>query len=162
GAAQYRPLDRIEARVFDLGAARRLGEALQRSTNVAIYAGNGCVHSEAAGALRAAAEALDVPGMTTLRAKGVFPGGRPAALGGFGMGGSPRAHAAIAEGAIDTLLVIGVSLNEYNTLWSTRLSPRVALAQVDMDPGQLDPNDYRTISVTGDAREALSWLLSPG
>jgi acetolactate synthase I/II/III large subunit len=161
GSARYRPLDRIEPRTLDLTAARRLTGALRRSTNVAIYAGNGCVCSGASDALLAAAEALDVPVMTTLRAKGVFPEDHPLSLGVFGMGGSPRAHAAVLEGAIDTLLVVGVSLNEYNTLWSPSLAPRITLAQVDLDPCQLDPNDYEALSVTGDAREALAWLLAP-
>ena len=48
---------------------------------VAVLAGAGVEHGNGAASLRQFAEAFDIPVATTLRAKGVFPGGPPAVAG---------------------------------------------------------------------------------
>lgn len=162
-AASYRPLPRAASpQILDVAAMLAVGRALGQGANVAIYAGNGCVHAGASRALVAFAERFQVPVMTTLRAKGVFPEDHPLALGTFGLGGSMRARAMLEGNELDALLVLGVSLNENNTLWSPRLQPRKQLLTVDIDPRALHPNAYTGASALGDARAALEWLSEPG
>lgn len=147
-------------RVLDREAMTDVRALLQGATRVAIYAGNGCVRSGAGDALRRFAEEHAVPVVTTLRAKGVYPEDEAMALGVFGMGGSLHARALFRDGGIDVLVVAGVSLNEYNTLWSRSLQSRRKIVHVDIDPAALDPNDYDALPVQGDAKTAIEWLAN--
>lgn len=157
---RYRPVTPIGPhRPLDVGAMAGVPDALATGPRVAIYAGNGCACSDAGSALQRFAEAHHIPVVTTLRAKGVLPEDHPLSLGVFGMGGSLHARALFDGEPLDALLVVGASLNEYNTLWSQRLQPRGRLVQIDTDATTLGHNDYVDLPIVGDARAALEWLL---
>jgi len=158
-SGQYRPVaSSMRSRPLDRPALEAATANLGGKTRIAIHAGNGCVSSDAALALRRFAEAYHLPVVTTLRAKGVLAEDHPLSLGVFGVGGSLHARALFHGEPLDGLFVVGARLNEYNTMWSPRFEPRGPLVQIDTDPGAMGHNDYAVIPVVGDARAAFAWL----
>ena len=158
-SGQYRPVaSSMRSRPLDRPALEAATANLGGKTRIAIDAGNGCVSSDAALALRRFAEAYHLPVVTTLRAKGVLAEDHPLSLGVFGVGGSLHARALFHGEPLDGLFVVGARLNEYNTMWSPRFEPRGPLVQIDTDPGAMGHNDYAVIPVVGDARAAFAWL----
>jgi len=62
------------------------------------------------------AHAARIPVMTSSKGKGVFPENDPLSLGVLGFGGHERAANYLKSSAIDLLMVIGSSLNEFVTI----------------------------------------------
>jgi acetolactate synthase-1/2/3 large subunit len=84
--------------------------------NIAMLAGAGVEHDDAASALRTVAERWSVPVATTLRARGIFPEDHELSLGVFGYAGTRHATAAILDDPADLLIVLGSGLNERDTM----------------------------------------------
>ena len=92
-----------------------------RGGNIAMLAGAGVEHDDAARLLRETAERWHIPVATTLRAKGVFPEDHPLSLGVFGYAGTRHATAAILGEGLGALIVLGSGFNERDTMhWTLR------------------------------------------
>ena len=154
-AARWEP-----ARPVDAGALTAVAERVLAGANrLAVLAGRGCVTSGAGEALRAFAEAFEVPVATTFAAKGVLPDDHRLALGIFGYAGTHRAISALLADALDVLLVVGSSLNVRDTLyWSRELGGRRQVVQIDIDPTMLGRDYPVQHRVIGDCGEALRLL----
>ncbi|MGW4422445.1 thiamine pyrophosphate-binding protein [Streptosporangium sp. NPDC004631] len=118
-----------------------------------IVAGGGAV--TAAAALRALAERLDAPVVTTIGGKGVLDEEHPLAVGAFmGYAGAK----ALVEAA-DVLLVVGSELGDAEIPHGS-LAPTGQVVRVDVDPGQLHRNLRATLPIHADARLTLKALLA--
>lgn len=150
-------------RILDHDAFGQYGrEVLGAATRVALLVGGGVIDSDACEVLVEAAEQLQIPVATTFRAKGAIPDDHPLCLGVFGYGGHPSAEDCLLSPDIDTLLVLGSSLNQRDSLdWNAQLQPQLGIAQVNLDPRMLGRNLPVRYRVLGDARAALEALRSP-
>lgn len=150
-------------RVLDHDAFGHYGrEVLGGATRIAILAGGGVIDSDACAALVETAEQLQIPVATTFRAKGAIAEDHPLSLGVFGYGGHPPAEHCLTSPDLDTLLVVGSSLNQRDSLdWNAKLQPQLGIAQVNLDPRALGRNFPVRYRVLGDARTALEALRSP-
>lgn len=125
-----------EPRIDD-AALEWTAQTLARSPRKVILAGSGARGGDGPARVRALAERLSCPVITTPKAKGVFPESHPLALGVFGIGGHPSATHYL-EGGVDTLLALGTSLGDLATNgWSDLLRPRRSLIHVDIDAGRI-------------------------
>lgn len=107
--------------------------ALERSARRVIFAGSGVRHGRGPELLRALAERVQCPVMTTPKAKGVFPESHPLSLGVFGMGGHTSAQDHLAQG-LEVVVAVGTSLGDLATNgWSKALQPSRNLIHVDID-----------------------------
>lgn len=144
----------LEISTSQIEAASR---ALASDERKVILAGSGA--RSAAAQLRALAEHLCCPVITTPKAKGVFPESHPLALGVFGLGGHPSAAAYLNRG-VDVAMVVGSSLNEIATDgWNPNLAASRTLIHVDVDPavfGRVYPAD---IGIAAPAKAALEALI---
>jgi acetolactate synthase-1/2/3 large subunit len=127
-------------------------ELLRDAARPAIVAGGGA--AGAAGALRALAERLSAPVITTANGKGVLPDDHPLALGA--RLNFPAARAWL-EGC-DVVLAVGTELGE-SDLWGPPLALSGALIRVDIDPLQAHANHPAAVVVIGDAEPAVEALL---
>jgi len=153
GPTQPRVLD-------DEGFSAWIEHDLALSANVAILAGWGAMESEAWPELREVAEKFSIPVASTYRAKGILPEDHPLSLGVFGYAGNPPAEACLTDSKLDTLLVLGSSLNQRDTLgWDARLQPRHGVIQIDRRAGALGKNFPVARMIVGDTRTALRRLL---
>jgi acetolactate synthase I/II/III large subunit len=111
-------------------------------------------------ALLAMADELGVPFATTAQAKGILPESHARSLGVYGLSGSPRARAYLAEGPPDVTLVVGSSLGEWTTRsWDPAIVPTGAFFQVDVDARRLGRSFPGITGIVGDAGAALDALL---
>ncbi|MDF6021027.1 thiamine pyrophosphate-binding protein [Streptomyces sp. JH34] len=118
-----------------------------------IIAGGGVVRSDAAGKLRALAEKLDAPVVTTFGGKGAFPWEHPLSLRSWL---EDRYTTDFLESA-DVLLVVGSGLGELSSNYHT-FAPRGRVIQIEADAGKLESN-HPALGIHSDAREALADLL---
>ncbi|MFF4333818.1 MULTISPECIES: thiamine pyrophosphate-binding protein [Streptomyces] len=126
---------------------------LSNTERPVIIAGGGVVRSDAAGKLRALAEKIDAPVVTTFGGKGAFPWEHPLSLRSWL---EDRYTTDFLESA-DVLLVVGSGLGELSSNYHT-FAPRGRVIQIEADAGKLESN-HPAIGIHSDAREALADLL---
>lgn len=146
-AAQVVTADRC-AQPLPHAALEPVIEMVQNTDRGVIFAGSGCRQDSGPYHLRALAECLHWPVMTTPKAKGVFPEGHPLSLGVFGLGGHPSARTYLESG-FDTMLAIGTSLGEVATDGFCQLlqPPGARLLHVDVDVAQIGRNYPTDIAI---------------
>jgi len=128
-------------------------ELLLGATNPVIVAGNGArVHR--AGVIRLA-EKLDIPVITTFKAKGLIGDDHPLACGTLGRSGTRVAAATMAQA--DVLLVLGASFSNH-----TGISEKKITIQVDVDRmtlGKFHPVDLPILGDIGVFLDDIDELL---
>ena len=136
-------------------ALRLLADKAAAKSRIAILAGAGVEH-DAAARLKEIAERWSIPVATTLRAKGVFPEDHALSLGVFGYAGTRHATAAILDGDIDCLLVLGSGFNERDTMhWTVRERSKAFMIHVNTDMEELTANGDLGHVVPGSAHAFL-------
>jgi acetolactate synthase-1/2/3 large subunit len=135
--AQAQPLSTGAAET----ALRLLADQKAGKSRIAVLAGAGVEHDAAAARLQEIAERWSIPVATTLRAKGVFPEDHALSLGVFGYAGSRHATAAILDGELDCLVVLGSGFNERDTMhWTVRERSKAFMIHVNADMDELTAN----------------------
>ncbi|MFF1959297.1 thiamine pyrophosphate-binding protein [Streptomyces sp. NPDC058220] len=127
--------------------------ALSHASRPAIIAGGGVVRADASGKLRALAEKLDAPVVTTFGGKGAFPWDHRLSLQSW----LEDRHTTDFLEEADVLLVVGSGLGELSSNYHT-FRPRGRVIQIEADLGKLESN-HPALGIHADARNALSALL---
>src|ERR1700730_2558752 len=140
-------------------ALRLLADQAGAKSRIAILAGAGVEHDAAAARLQEIAERWSIPVATTLRAKGVFPEDHALSLGVFGYAGTRHATAAILDGNIDCLLVLGSGFNERDTMhWTVRERSKAFMIHVNTDMEELTAHGDLGHVVPGSAHAFLDCM----
>ncbi|MGO4453533.1 thiamine pyrophosphate-binding protein [Arthrobacter sp. RAF14] len=130
-------------------AARLLAAAVRP----VILAGGGSLPGR--GALRALAETLPAPVVTTLNGKGALPESHPLSLGSDIR--LPAAQELCNEA--DVLLVVGSKVGEAE-LWGGEVAPRGTVIRVDILERQMDTNLRADVRLVGHSAAVLPQLLA--
>jgi acetolactate synthase-1/2/3 large subunit len=155
--SSYRP---VAVEAVNTERARAMADCLLTAKKPAILLGYGAVAASVDGTLARLAEKLQIPVVTTLRAKGVFPEDHPLSLGCVGLYGTRAANSYLRSG-VDVLLSLGASFHEFTShCWDPAFIPSKALLQVDIDPTEIGKIYPVTIGIVGDAGSALSAISS--
>ncbi|MVO84619.1 thiamine pyrophosphate-binding protein [Streptomyces sp. p1417] len=128
-------------------------DLLTRAERPAVIAGGGVVRADAAGKLRALAEKLSAPVVTTFGGKGAFPWEHPLSLQSW----LEDRHTTDFLEEADVLLVIGSGLGELSSNYHT-FAPNGRIIQIEADLGKLESN-HPALGIHADARPALQALL---
>jgi acetolactate synthase-1/2/3 large subunit len=123
-----------------------------------IYAGGGLVRSGADVELRAFAERLQLPVVTTLMARGVMPDTHPLTVGMPGMHGHVAAIRAFQE--TDLLVVLGARFDDRVTGKLDAFAPHARVVHVDVDPAEIGKNRHADVPIVGDVKVVLEQLLA--
>ncbi|MEP7066634.1 MAG: biosynthetic-type acetolactate synthase large subunit [Gemmatimonadota bacterium] len=145
------------AGVLDRAAVERATALLVRAQRPLIMAGNGVIQSGASGELRALAERMGIPVITTLHGKGAFPESHELSLGMSGMHGWVHVNRAIQE--CDVLFNIGGRFDDRVTGKVSSFAPRAQIIHVDIDPSEIGKVVPTSIGIRGDARATLTCML---
>ncbi|WP_029145362.1 thiamine pyrophosphate-binding protein [Microbacterium luticocti] len=148
---QLAPRTSPAAPVPDPDTIAEAARLLAAAADPVILAGGGS--RGAADELRAVAERLGAPVVTTLNAKGVLDEHHPLSLGSNLRLAAARNRARDA----DVLLVVGSKLGEAE-LWVDRLDARGTVIRIDLVASQLNKNQDATVGIVGDAAAALGAL----
>ncbi|MFJ4105469.1 thiamine pyrophosphate-binding protein [Amycolatopsis japonica] len=145
--ARPAPLEPLPELVTE--AANLLGAA----NNPVILAGGGALRSGAHAELKALAEALRAPVLSTFGGKGVFGWDHELS----GQSWLEDWHSTEFLSAADVLLVLGSGLGELSSNYR-EFAPRGRVIQVEADLGKLESN-YPALGIHADVRLALQGLL---
>lgn len=126
----------------DRHALARAADLVRGARRPVIIVGQGA--SEAGTEVRALAERLGAPVLTTFRAKGLVPDTHPLGGGVLGRSGTPVASWLMNES--DLLLVVGASFANH-----TGIAPYKPIVQIDDTPSAIGRFDAVTVGVLGDA-----------
>ncbi|MCC7385845.1 MAG: thiamine pyrophosphate-binding protein [Deltaproteobacteria bacterium] len=149
---------------IDEGLVAKVAVTLENAKRPVIFAGAGSRWGHGPERLRHLAERLQIPVMTTPKAKGVFPESHRLSLGVFGFGGHPSAREYLEAGT-DVLLAVGTGLGDAATDgWSDLLRPSEHLIQIDTDALRIGRSYPVSVGLVGEAEfvlEQINRKLSP-
>ena len=134
-------------------------EALQGAARPLVIAGGGATAADAGRELRALAETLQAPVLTTLSGRGCLPDDHPLAAGGIGHHRTWLTKRLLPEA--DVVLGLGCRFEEQETNWRDGYVPdaRACYIQVDIDPAEIGRSVVPKLAVVGDIRLVLGDLL---
>ena len=148
-------------RPLSLPDAERAIALLGKGARLAILAGAGIEHDDAAAALKAVAERWSLPVATTLRAKGVLAEDHELSLGVFGYAGTRHATAAILDPKLDVLLILGSGLNERDTMhWTLQQKSKALMIHVNTDMHEITAGGVAGHTVPGSCHAFLDLLAA--
>jgi len=139
--------------------------ALAHAERPLLIAGGGTVMSGAFAELRALAEQLAAPVLTSLAGRGSLPDDHPLAAGGLGAHRSRLSKRLLVEA--DVVLGLGFRFEEMETNWRPGAvpAPGATYIQVDIEPAEIGRSVPAQIGLVGDVRAVLAQLaatLPPG
>jgi acetolactate synthase-1/2/3 large subunit len=136
----------------DVAAA---ADMLVAAKNPAIYAGQGIHWAEAYDELKALAEQLAIPVMTSLPGKSAFDETHPLALGSGGNG----INGCVARWLADCDVLFGVGCSFTATPFGLAIPQGKRVIHATLDPLDIDKSVPSEVALVGDARLTLSALL---
>jgi acetolactate synthase I/II/III large subunit len=123
-------------------------EAILAAERPVFYVGGGAVSANVDPAdLIHVAEAVQMPVITTLMAKGVFPDSHPLCIGLPGMHGSKAANWAMNQA--DLLIACGSRFDDRVTGKLDVFAPGARVIHMDIDPAEIDKNRTAQIPIVG-------------
>ncbi len=128
----------------------RAAALIQASRRPVLIAGHGA--RQAREQVRALAERLNAPVLTTFKAKGLIPDTDPLGAGVLGRSGTPVASWLMNEA--DLLIVTGASFSNH-----TGIAPYKTILQIDDDPAAIGRFDAVSAGLVGSAALTLTALL---
>jgi acetolactate synthase I/II/III large subunit len=149
----YHPVTRPHSR--QVREAARLMMAAQRPV---LYVGGGVIKAGASAELIALAELTGMPVITTLMARGGFPGSHPQNVGMPGMHGSVAAVGALQKA--DLLVALGARFDDRVTGRLDSFAPGAAVVHADIDPAEISKNRRADVPIVGDCKEVITELLA--
>ena len=144
----------LDGKPADITAAVELMLAAERPV---VYAGGGILKSRAAEELRALAEKLNLPVVTTLMARGALPDSHELNLGMPGMHGNYTAVMAMQES--DLLIALGSRFDDRVTGRLDAFAPDAKVIHVDIDAAELGKIRTPDVAIRGDAKRVISAML---
>jgi 3D-(3,5/4)-trihydroxycyclohexane-1,2-dione acylhydrolase (decyclizing) len=141
----------------DRAALARAAELVRGARRPLLVAGGGVHYSEAAGALRAFADATGIPVADTQAGKGAILWDHPCAVGGVGSTGSPVANALAREA--DVVIGVGTRWSDFTTASRTAFQdPGVRF--VNLNVAAFDAAKHAGEMLVADARAGLEALTA--
>jgi len=123
-------------------------EAILTAERPVFYVGGGAVSANVdPGDLIRVAESVQMPVITTLMAKGVFPDSHPLCIGLPGMHGSKAANWAMNQA--DLLVACGSRFDDRVTGKLDAFAPGAQVIHMDIDPAEIDKNRAAQIPIVG-------------
>ncbi len=123
-----------------------------------LYVGGGVVSSGASDELRALAELMQIPVVTTLMGKGAFPASHALNLGPVGMHGSKYANLAMTES--DLIIAAGARFSDRVTGRLDEFAPKAEVIHIDIDPAEIGKVREAQIPIVGDLKGVLGGIVA--
>ena len=141
------------------GIIRTAASALASASRGVLFVGSGARWGQGPRYVMELAERLQMPVMTTPKAKGVFPERHRLSLGVFGWGGHASASSYLEKG-VDVIMAIGTSLGEVATdNWSPLLSATDHFIHLDAEEEVIGRNYPVSIGLVGTVERLIPKLL---
>jgi acetolactate synthase-1/2/3 large subunit len=156
--ADYRPAERRIRTAGDPERIERAAALLAQARRPLIVAGGGVRHSGAHAELRALAERLGMPVMTTPSGRGSIPEDHSLSIGQVGLYRTRLGMRAFEEA--DLLVTVGSRNEEFQTGAWRIYPPGAKFIQIDIAPFEIGRNWVPDVAIVGDAKLVLGELLA--
>jgi acetolactate synthase-1/2/3 large subunit len=133
-------------------------DAIAKARRPVLYVGGGVLNAHAEDELAVFAEAVGIPVVTTLMAKGAFPDSHPLCVGLPGMHGSKFANWAMNRA--DLLVTIGARFDDRVTGKLDAFAPGAKVIHMDIDPAEISKNRHADIPIVGGLKQVLPALTT--
>ncbi len=130
---------------------------INRSKRPMIFAGGGCIISEAEEELTQLAHKIGAPVCDSLMGQGAFPQTDDLYIGMLGMHGTKCANLTTYD--CDLLIILGARFSDRDVGSPKNFAKQAKLLQIDVDPAEINKNVVVDASVTGDIRAVLDRIL---
>ncbi len=150
----YRPAPRLKSGP-DPQSVAKIAEALVAAQRPVICAGQGVHYAKAWPQLKALAELLEAPVMTTLPGKSAFPENHPLSLGSGGIGIS----ADLWHFLQNSDLVFGIGCSFTRSSFATAMPKGKKIAHATLDPTDINKDVPVDLAAIGDAGLTLDAVL---
>ncbi len=143
------------------GNAKQIKQAVSRikqAERPVLYVGGGTVSSGASKRLKALAELMQIPVVTTLMGKGAFPASHELNLGPVGMHGSKYANLAMTES--DLIIAAGARFSDRVTGKLDEFAPHADVIHIDIDPAEIGKVREVQVPIVGDLKGVLAGIVS--
>ncbi|MGX7896461.1 thiamine pyrophosphate-requiring protein [Tsuneonella sp. HG222] len=154
GALDYAPGKVVTSQPAAAEIAQAV-DVLLSAKNPAIYAGQGIHWSEAYDELRALAEHLAIPVMTSLPGKSAFDETHPLALGSGGNG----INGCVAKWLADCDVLFGIGCSFTATPFGLAIPQGKRVIHATLDPLDIDKSVPSEVALAGDAKLTLAAML---
>ncbi len=135
---------------------KKAAEEILNAERPVILAGGGTIISNASAEVIELAEFSNIPIMTTLMGKGVFPEEHPLSLGCPGMHGRKSANYALINA--DLIIAIGTRFSDRITGSLSTFGKGAKVIHIDIDSSEIGKNVEAAIPIVGDSKEILKEL----
>ncbi len=131
-------------------------ELISESRRPVIYAGGGCIASEATPELLAFAERIKAPIATSVMGLSVIPSDSPYSAGLIGMHG----HASVAKlfDECDAIIAVGARFSDRVAGNRTEFCKHAKIIHIDIDAAEIDKNVKTDAHIRGDVKQVLKAL----
>ncbi|MCE5191301.1 MAG: biosynthetic-type acetolactate synthase large subunit [Actinomycetia bacterium] len=137
---------------------KQAASLISKARKPLLYAGGGVLASSAWKELKELAELMQLPVVTTLMGKGVFPEDHYLFAGMPGMHGAKYANYAITE--TDLLIAVGVRFDDRVTGKLSSFASKAKVIHVDIDPAEIGKNKAVDVPIVGDAKNVLAAMVA--
>jgi acetolactate synthase-1/2/3 large subunit len=136
-------------------------DALKGTERILLLVGQRLIDPHTSELLRSFAEKYQMPVVTTLAAKGIWPESHPLSFGNAGFGGQDRANALLLNPELELLLLLGADLNEKDSMgWNPGIAPpNRTLVRIDAVATPVRHPLQPDIEIIGDSLAALRYLV---
>lgn len=148
----YKPNENVH-----IGQLKKAYKLLKGAKRPLILAGGGVNIAKANGPLKAFAEKMNVPVVTTIMGKGAIPTTHPLYIGNSGMHGKYASNKAVSE--CDVLFSVGTRFNDRITGDLNEFAPKAKIVHIDVDTASISRNVVVDVPIVSDAKLALEKLL---
>jgi acetolactate synthase-1/2/3 large subunit len=139
--------------------ADELIQLIAEAQHPVIIAGYGCIKAGAHEEVTQLSECIGIPVTTSLKGKGIIGDGSVLSLGCLGVTSNGDAYQYIVDHA-DLLIFLGAGFNERTSyLWDVKLLANKKVAQIDLDPDQLQKVFRTDVAIQGDIKHILCEVL---
>jgi acetolactate synthase-1/2/3 large subunit len=149
----YHPVTRPHSR-----QVREAARLIAQASRPVLYVGGGVLKAGASQELLDLAEMTGIPVVTTLMARGAFPGSHRQNLGMPGMHGAVAAVGALQKS--DLLVTLGARFDDRVTGKLDSFAPGAAVVHADIDPAEISKNRRADVPIVGDCREVITELIA--
>jgi len=146
---------------IDNNKVEKVYQMIKKSEKLLIISGGGVIMSNSTRLLKEFIEKNNLPIVTTLMGKGVYPSKSELYFDGLGMHGTYYGNYAVQNS--DLILALGVRFSDRILGDMKRFAPNAKIIHIDIDRSEIGKNVKPILSIKGDVQNVLEKLISfPG
>ncbi len=141
---------------IDKSAVQMAAEFISQAQRPVFYVGGGLVRAQASAEFNNLVELTNIPVVTTLNARGIFPDAHPNCLGMPGMHGTVPAVTALQKA--DLVIALGTRFDDRVTGKVSSFAPEAKIIHIDIDASEISKIKFAHVPIVGNLATVIPEL----